>query len=76
MMAAKVFISYRWADSAGYAGRADVFFLGSRGNWLQSAVSAVFRFLGDTDSRRMILDPLLGAHVLCFELSDECNETR
>ena len=26
--------------------------------------------------RRMILDPLLGAHVLCFELSDECSETR
>jgi hypothetical protein len=26
--------------------------------------------------RRMILDPRLGAHVLCFELSDECSETR
>jgi hypothetical protein len=27
-------------------------------------------------SRRMILDPRLGAHVLCFELSDERSETR
>src|SRR5262249_59921683 len=26
--------------------------------------------------RRTILDPRLGAHVLCFELSDECSETR
>ena len=26
--------------------------------------------------RRMILDPRLGAHVLCFELSDERSETR
>jgi hypothetical protein len=26
--------------------------------------------------RRMILDPRLGAHVLCFELSDEPSETR
>src|SRR5262245_41543535 len=26
--------------------------------------------------RSMILDPLLGAHGLCFELSDECSETR
>ena len=24
----------------------------------------------------MILDPRLGAHVLCFELSDELSETR
>jgi hypothetical protein len=26
--------------------------------------------------RRMILNPRLGAHVLCFELSDERSETR
>ena len=26
--------------------------------------------------RRTILDPRLGAHVLCFELSDERSETR
>jgi hypothetical protein len=26
--------------------------------------------------RRMILDPRLGAHLLCFELSDERSETR
>jgi hypothetical protein len=26
--------------------------------------------------RRMILDPRLGAHVLCFELNDEPSETR
>src|SRR5215467_6487658 len=25
---------------------------------------------------KMILDPHLGAHDLCFELSDECGETR
>ena len=25
---------------------------------------------------RMILDPRLGDHLLCFELSDECSETR
>jgi hypothetical protein len=26
--------------------------------------------------RRMIFDPRLGAHILCFELSDERSETR
>src|SRR4029434_8423074 len=29
-----------------------------------------------TCPRSMMLDPRLGAHVLCFELSDECSETR
>ena len=27
-------------------------------------------------SSRMILDPRLGGQLLCFELSDECSETR
>src|SRR5262252_2977285 len=46
------------------------------GTALLGGAAVAWPLVARAPCRRMILDPRLGGQLLCFELSDECSETR